>query len=147
MNAADFLAMKALEYAANFKNKATKLKSDLEKIKRRERLIELELDAARSAIYASMPSMAVSGRCWIHHKTTTLLTPVPRPIDIFVCDVCKAGVCHSFRGISSTHRRSFHQLGRSVVAHEPLAAPRRLPNRCCDVNGFVETRSHAPASR
>ena len=31
MNAADFLAMKALEYAANFKNKATKLKSDLKR--------------------------------------------------------------------------------------------------------------------
>jgi hypothetical protein len=50
MNAADFLASKAFEYAANFENKATKLKSDLEKIKRRERLVEFELDAARSAI-------------------------------------------------------------------------------------------------
>jgi hypothetical protein len=96
MNAADFLASKAFEYAANFENKATKLKSDLEKIKRRERLVEFELDAARSAILRAHAFRGRIGtnfqcpRCWIHHKATTVLTPIADTNDIFVCSVCKA---------------------------------------------------------
>jgi hypothetical protein len=96
MNAGEFLASKALEYAANFENKATKLKSDLEKIKRRERLVEWELDTARKAIQRAndfnnrIGSDFQCPRCWIYHKGTTALTLVPGTNDIFVCGVCKA---------------------------------------------------------
>ncbi|MGZ4853158.1 MAG: hypothetical protein ACXV3D_08255 [Halobacteriota archaeon] len=92
-----FLNDKAHEYALELEDKSNKLKADLEDVRRRERQIQLKLDAARNAIKRSADFQSRAGTdfqcpsCWIHDKSRTSLTPVPGTshATILVCGTCK----------------------------------------------------------
>lgn len=98
MSVEAFLNAKAHEYALELEDKSNKLNADLEDVRRRERQIQLKLDAVRSAIKrsADFQSRAEADfqcpSCWIHDKTRTNLTPVPgtSQASILVCGTCKA---------------------------------------------------------
>jgi len=93
-----FLNAKAHEYALELEDKSNKLKAELDDVRRRERQIQLKLDAVQSAIKRSGDFQSRTEAdfqcpsCWIHNKARTSLTVVPGTSDatILVCGTCKA---------------------------------------------------------